>query len=106
MSKHQKPRFFLCHSKGFSLVQLVIASPLLKEPIQRCAQRVSLLLGGTVPIVQELAIQLPEVVLEGLQEVAMDREAGHQLLVMAKFVDPAQRQLHSQPVKLRGIVTD
>ena len=36
----------------------------------------------------------------------MVRKAGDQLLVMAKFMDPAQRQFCGQPVELGGIITE
>ena len=39
----------------------------------------------------QLAVQLPETLLEVLQELAMVSNAWDQLLVMAKLMDPAER---------------
>src|SRR2546423_45296 len=49
-----------------------------------------LLLGGMVPIVQQVPVELPEVLPEGLKDVAMGRDAWSQLLLVAIFMDPAQ----------------
>ncbi len=59
-----------------------------------------------LPVGQQLAVQLPEVLLELVQPLAMVSPAWGQLLVVAIFMHPAEGQFSSQPVTLRRIVTD
>jgi hypothetical protein len=46
-----------------------------------------------VSVGQEVSVELPEVLGELLQDVAMGKEAWHQFLVVAIFMNPAQGQL-------------
>ena len=106
MGKHHEQRFFLRQSQPLALVQLLIATGLPKEVLELSLQRVSVLLIGMLPIGQELAVQLPEALIEAVQELAMDRDVGGQLLVMAKFMNPTESSFKRQPVTLWRIVTD
>jgi len=59
-----------------------------------------------LPVGQQLAVQLPEVLLEFVQPLAMVSEAWGQLLVVAIFMHPAEGQFSRQPGTLRRIITD
>jgi len=58
-----------------------------------------------VSVGQQVSIELPEVLGELLQEVAMGKKAWRQFLVVAIFMDPAEGQLDGQPIKLGRIIT-
>src|SRR3989442_5113902 len=90
MGKRHQQRFFLCQRKRKALVQLLVATALPKEVLKLPLQRLSLLLVGIVPIGHKLAVELPEAFFEGVQELAMIRDAWDQFLVVAIFMNPAQ----------------
>src|SRR5436190_13118666 len=92
MGKNHEQRFLLCQSKRLALVQLLVASGLLKKLLKLTPQRVSFLLIGILPIGQELAVQLPEALLEGIQPFTVVRDAWDQLLVMTILMNPAEGQ--------------
>ncbi len=74
MGKHHEQQFFLRQSQPHALIQQVVASGLPKEVLELSLQRVSVLLTGMVPIGQKPTVQLPEALIEAVQEVAMDRD--------------------------------
>ena len=106
MGKHHKQLVFLCQRAPFALIELLVAAGLPEELIKRSPARLSLGTAGVVSVSQEVLIQLPEALGEGLQEVAMVSKAWHQFLVMAVFMDPAQRKLCRQPVELGRVVAE
>ena len=106
MGKHHQQGFVLSQSKRFALVQLLVASSLPKKLLKLTLQLLSILLVGILPIGQEFAVQLPETAAEGVQDADVVRDAWEQLLVMTKFVNPAERSFNRQPVELGRIVTD
>jgi hypothetical protein len=69
MGKHHEQRFFLRQSQPHALVQQLVASGLPKEVLELSLQRVNVLLIGMVPLGQELAVQLPEALLEAVPRV-------------------------------------
>ena len=91
MGEDHQQRFLLCQRPPFAFVQLVVAAGLLEEPFKLSLQSVSLGLVGMVPIVQQVAVQFPEALREGVQCLAVGRQKWAQLLVMAIFMDPAER---------------
>ena len=56
MGKHHKQGFFLRQSKRKALVQLLVASRLLKQLLKLTLQLVSILLVGMVPIGQQFVV--------------------------------------------------
>ena len=96
MGKHHQQGFFLGQCECFALIQLFLAARMPEEEIKLPSQPVRLCRTGIMSIGHEVAIQLPERLGELIQEVAMDRKARHQFLVMAKFVYPASPTALSQ----------
>src|SRR5437763_13242143 len=90
MGEHHEELFFLGQSESLALVQLLIATDLPKELLELTVQTLSILRVGILSIGEQLAIELPEAVFECLQGLTIDRDVWDQLLVMAKFVNPAQ----------------
>src|SRR2546421_8460701 len=91
MDQHHQQGFFLGQSQREALVQLFVATGLLKEPLKLTSQRVGILGIGMVLIGHKLTVQFPEALLEALQYLAMVRDARYQLLVVAELMDPAER---------------
>ena len=91
MGKHHQQVVFLGQRQGFALVQLVVVTGLCEEPLNLPALLVGLLGGGLVPVGQQPAVQLPEVLVEFVQSLAGIGEAGGQLLVVTMFMHPAER---------------
>ena len=106
MGKRHQQVVLLCQRQRFSLVQLFVVTGLPEEPLKLTPQIVGLLGSGMLPVGQQLAVQLPEVLLEFVQPLAMVSQAWGQLLVVAIFMYPAEGQFSRQPVTLRRIVTD
>ena len=106
MGKHHQQGFLLGQRQRFPLVQLFVVAGLPEEPLKLTPQIVGLLLVGLVPVGHELPVQLPEVLLEFVQPLAMESKAWGQLLIVAIFMHPAEGQFSRQPVTLRRIVTD
>lgn len=59
-----------------------------------------------VAVGQKISVELPEVLGETFEELAMSKEAWHQFLVMTIFVNPTQCQLGGQAVELGSIITE
>ena len=97
---------FLCQRPRFALIQLLVATGLLEEPIKIRLQSVSFLLAGVVLVSQEVSVQHPEALAEGVEPLAMEREVWGQFLVVTKFMDPAQSEFCRQAVELGRIVTE
>ncbi len=91
MDQHDEQVLLLGQRQRFSLVQLFIAGSLPEKLLKFSAQRVSIRLMRMLLLGLQLAVQLPETLLEVLQELAMVRNVWDQLLVMAKLMDPAER---------------
>jgi len=89
-----------------ALIQLLVAAALPEEVIKGRPQRIRLCRTGMVSVGQEVSVELPEILGELLQDVAMGQEAWRQFLVVALFMNPAQGQLDGQPVALGRIITE
>src|SRR5437764_10719562 len=105
MGKHHQQRLFLGQRQNFALIQLAVAAGLPEEAVKGRPQGISLGLTGMISVSQEVSVELPEILGELLQEVAMGEEAWRQFPVMAIFMDPAQGKLDGQPVELGCIIT-
>src|SRR5713226_8793132 len=90
MGKDHQQGFFLCQRQRFPLVQLLVVTALSEKPLKLTLQLFGLLLVGVLPVGHELAVQLPEVLFEFVQSFAVVRQAWGQLLVVAKFMHPAE----------------
>ena len=97
---------FLTSGRREALIQLLVAAALPEEVIKGRPQRIRLCRTGMVSVGQEVSVELPEILGELLQEVAMGQEAWRQFLVVALFMNPAQGQLDGQPVALGRIITE
>ena len=64
MGKDHQQVVFLRQSQRFALVQLFIVTRLSEEPLKLRPQIVGLLGGGMLLVGQQLAVELPEVLLE------------------------------------------
>src|SRR6266480_515604 len=106
MGKDHEQRFFLCQRPRFALIQLSIATRACKEVIKLGPQSMSSGLVWMQPIDQQLAVEEPEALAEVFQDVAMGKEAWLEALVVAEFMDPAQRQLCGERVELGSVVAE
>src|SRR2546428_5384322 len=59
-----------------------------------------------ISVGQQVSVELPEILGELLQDVAMGKEAWRQFLGVAIVMDPAQGQLDGQAVELGRIITE
>src|SRR5712692_10700423 len=90
MGKDHQQVVFLGQSQRFPLVQLVVVTALPEDPLKLTLQIVGLLLVWMLSVDQQLAVQLPELLLEFIKAFAMVRQAWGQLLVVAIFMHPAE----------------
>jgi len=105
MRKHHEQLVSLAQRACFAFIQLLVATALCEELIKRVGRSDSLGWVGRASIVQEIVIQLPEPFAKVLQEVTMVSKAGAQLLVMTKFMNPAQSQFCGERIELGSIIT-
>src|SRR6266545_2317519 len=80
MGKHHQQRFFLGQSQSFALIQLTVATCLPEEVVKGSPQHLRQGLTGMVAIGQQVSVELPEVLGELLQDVAMSKEVWRQFL--------------------------
>src|SRR5260370_40005091 len=104
MGKHHQQRFFLGQRQSFALIQLVVAATLSEEALKLHSQRIRLGQTGMVSVGQEVSVELPKILGETFQEVAMGKETWREFLVVAIFMNPAQSQFNGQPVELGRII--
>src|SRR5258708_30653236 len=90
MRKDHQQRLFLGQRQSFALIQLVVAACLPEEEFKGSSQRLSLYRTGIVSVGQEVSVELPEILGELLQDVAVRKEAWGQFLVVAIFMNPTQ----------------